>query len=77
MVHVRFYARLADQAGCTEAEVEGAPFTMEELLQKLSGQYPGVQFGGILCAVNGVSCRMDRVIESGSVVSLLPPLAGG
>jgi molybdopterin converting factor small subunit len=77
MIHVRFYAGLAERTKCTETEVAGAPLSVEELLAKLAESFPETDFSGSLVAVNGVGARKSRIVERDSQVALLPPIAGG
>jgi molybdopterin converting factor small subunit len=77
LIQVRFYAGLAEKAKCPEANLNGAPLTVEEILDKLSNMYPDVIFDGVLVAVDGSASRKERIVESGSTVALLPPIAGG
>ncbi|MNL66402.1 ThiS family protein [compost metagenome] len=57
--------------------MNGAPLTVEKLLEELSSQYPEARFEGVLVAVNGASARKTSTVEAGSLVALLPPIAGG
>lgn len=77
MIKIRFYASLANHTKCTETEINGAPLTVEKLLEELSSQYPEARFEGVLVAVNGASARKSSTVEAGSLVALLPPIAGG
>ncbi|MDF2935642.1 MAG: ThiS family [Paenibacillaceae bacterium] len=77
MIKIRFYAGLANHTKCTETEMNGGPLTVGKLLEELSSQYPNARFEGVLVAVNGASARKTSTVEAGSLVALLPPIAGG
>lgn len=77
MIQVRFYAGLAEKAKCAETRISGAPLTVEQILDRLSDMHPDVSFSGVLVAVDGAASRKERIVESGSTVALLPPIAGG
>lgn len=77
MIHIRFFAGLAERTGCTETRLEIGPLTVGELLAELSRLYPNVSFEGLLVAVDEVCVGKDRLVNSESEVALLPPIAGG
>lgn len=77
-VHVRFFAVLREQAGCTDVTLETAARTPAELYAELQGRYPLTFPARLLrVAVNGGYADMDRAFADGDRIVFIPPVAGG
>lgn len=78
-VHVRFFAILREQAGCSDVTVESAPPTAAELYTELQGRHPGLVFPVALLrlSINERYADMSAPLAAGDRVVFIPPVAGG
>ena len=80
MINVLFFARLKDQVGQTELQLE-SDFTgksIAELQQTLIAQgMVALQDSSIRVALNQSFCELSAVIKDGDEVAFMPPVTGG
>lgn len=73
-VTIQYFAVLREQRGVTEERVTTAAPNVREL-------YAGLELALdpklVRCAVNGNIGDLDQGFEDGSVIVLIPPVAGG
>jgi molybdopterin synthase sulfur carrier subunit len=80
MINVLFFARLKDQVGQSELQLEDdqAGKTIAQIQQDLiSKGMTALQDNSIRVALNQNFCTMDNVIKSGDEVAFMPPVTGG
>jgi molybdopterin converting factor subunit 1 len=80
LVQVRFFASLADSAGCSADSIEVEQTAdVTELWRLLSARYPGISDIRyrplVACDLEYVS--WDRSLEGVGEVAFLPPVSGG
>jgi sulfur-carrier protein len=77
-VRVRLFASLRDLAGASEVDGSGA--TAGEVLGDLCARY-GERFARIArsgsIVVDGERASVDRALDGGEEVAILPPVSGG
>jgi molybdopterin synthase sulfur carrier subunit len=80
MITVLFFARLKDQVGQAELQLENefSGKTVAELQQSLITQgMTALHDDSIRIAVNQNFCAADTVINDGDEVAFMPPVTGG
>jgi len=80
MINVLFFARLKDQIGQAELQLEDelAGKTVAELQQVLIAQgMDALEDSSIRIALNQNFCAADTIIKSGDEVAFMPPVTGG
>ncbi len=80
MITVLFFARLKDQVGQVELQLESdlAGKTAAELQQVLIDQgMLALQDDSIRIAVNQDFCSADTIVNDGDEVAFMPPVTGG
>ncbi len=81
MIIVKLFATLKEKAGKNEISVAFTGGTVEELLNRISGEYPVLEevlsCRGILISVNQEFVKPDARIKDGDEVALMPPFSGG
>lgn len=80
MITVLFFARLKDQVGQAELQLESdlAGKTAAELQQVLIAQgMTALQDDSIRIAVNQNFCTAETLINDGDEVAFMPPVTGG
>lgn len=78
-LHVRFFAILREQAGCSSAEVESAAADAQALYGELQRRFPGLTFSPALLrvSINERYAAMNAPLTAGDRVVFIPPVAGG
>jgi molybdopterin converting factor small subunit len=78
-LHVRFFAVLREQAGCTALDVTTPAGTATELYTELQGRLPGLVFPAPLLrvSINERYADMAAPLAAGDRVVFIPPVAGG
>ncbi len=78
-IHVRFFAVLREQAGCSTVEVNSAARDAAALYGELQQRYPGLTFPPHLLkvSINERYAAMDAPLQAGDRVVFIPPIAGG
>ncbi|HEY4302558.1 MAG TPA: molybdopterin converting factor subunit 1 [Candidatus Didemnitutus sp.] len=77
-LHLQFFARLREEAGCSALELETCaptPAALYEELQRTRGLR--VPRGVIRVAVNARYATMETPLRGGDTVVFIPPVAGG
>ena len=78
VVNVRLFAALRELAGASQADASGS--TAGEVVAELAERF-GERFGRIARAgsivVDGERASVERVLEGGEEVAILPPVSGG
>ncbi|HCM05476.1 MAG TPA: molybdopterin converting factor subunit 1 [Oceanospirillales bacterium] len=80
MINVLFFARLKDQIGQADIQLENnvAGKTVAEIQQQLIEQgMTALQDDSIRIALNQTFCSGDAVIKAGDEVAFMPPVTGG
>ncbi len=80
MINVLFFARLKDQIGQAELQLEDelAGKTVAELQQVLIAQGMGaLEDSSIRIALNQNFCAADSIVKAGDEVAFMPPVTGG
>lgn len=80
MINVLFFARLKDQIGQADLQLEDdqAGKTIAHLQQELIAQgMTALQDDSIRVALNQNFCAADSVIKAGDEVAFMPPVTGG
>jgi len=80
MITVLFFARLKDQVGQVELQLESdlAGKTAAELQQVLIDQgMLALQDDSIRIAVNQDFCSADTIVNDGDEIAFMPPVTGG
>ena len=77
-LHVRFFAVLREQAGCSALEVETTAPTPAALYAELQSKYP-LTFPVTLLrvSINERYAEMTTPVATGDRVVFIPPVAGG
>ena len=78
-IHVRFFAVLREQAGCSSVDFESAAPDAAGLYAELQARYPGLVFPSSLLkvSVNERYTAMNATLQAGDRVVFIPPIAGG
>jgi len=78
-LHVRFFAILREQAGCSVLTVETAAPDPDSLYAELQGRCPGLTFPAKLLrvSVNERYGEMSAPLAAGDRIVFIPPVAGG
>jgi molybdopterin converting factor subunit 1 len=78
-VHVRFFAILREQAGCSALNVDTAAPDAAALYAELQGRIPGLTFSAALLrvSINERYTDMSSPLNAGDRVVFIPPVAGG
>jgi molybdopterin converting factor subunit 1 len=78
-IHVRFFAVLREQAGCSSVDFESAASDAAGLYAELQTRYPGLVFPSPLLkvSVNERYVAMNTPLQAGDRVVFIPPIAGG
>lgn len=79
-VRVRFFARYAELAGCSEGTLTvPLPATVSDVMKHVRSAWPGASAlpAQPLAALNQCHVRLDARVSDGDELALLPPLAGG
>lgn len=78
-LHVRFFALLREQAGCSATELASAATTPAELYAELQRRHAGLVFPAHLLrvSINERYADMTTPLADGDRVVFLPPVAGG
>lgn len=80
MINVLFFARLKDQIGQADLQLEDdqAGKTIAQLQQELIAKgMTALQDDSIRVALNQNFCAADSVIKAGDEVAFMPPVTGG
>lgn len=80
MINVLFFARLKDQIGQADLQLEDdqAGKTIAQLQQELIAKgMTALQDNSIRVALNQNFCAADSVIKAGDEVAFMPPVTGG
>lgn len=80
MINVLFFARLKDEVGQPNIQMDDAHAgkTVLELQQKLIADgYSALSDSSIRIAVNQSFCDTDTIIQAGDEVAFMPPVTGG
>lgn len=83
MIHILFFARLREQLGCSDMEIEWQESlaTVASLKQYLQAQQQGwddvLSADNILCAVNQEQAEDQQPVADGDEVAFFPPVTGG
>ena len=77
MVRVKLFANFREVVGRREIEVEAK--NLNELLEKLSRDYPNVKelYDYMIVVVNGKIVKENVELKDNDVVALMPPVSGG
>lgn len=77
--HVRFFAILREQAGCSVVEVNSRAADAAALYAELQGRFAGLTFspGLLRVSINERYAAMDTPLAPGDRVVFIPPVAGG
>jgi molybdopterin converting factor subunit 1 len=78
-LHVRFFAILREQAGCSAHEADSAATDAQQLYAELQQRFPGLVFPANLLrvSVNERYVTLDTPLAAGDRVVFIPPVAGG
>ena len=83
MIRVLFFARLREQLGCAELEIDWQQelATLAALRQNLLARKPGWEeilgADNIICAVNQQQADETHPVNAGDEVAFFPPVTGG
>jgi len=78
-IHIRFFAILREQAGCSTVTVETAAVNPLALYAELQARFPGLTFPVALLRVSSNERYVDPAVPlaAGDRVVFIPPVAGG
>jgi molybdopterin synthase sulfur carrier subunit len=78
-IHVRFFAILREQAGCSAVEIASAAPTPAALYAELQTRHAGLTFPATLLrvSINERYADMAAPLAAGDRVVFIPPVAGG
>ena len=78
-IHVRFFALLREQAGCSTLTVETTAADPLALYGELQAKFPGLTFPAALLRVSCNERYADPAVPlaAGDRVVFIPPVAGG
>ena len=78
-IHVRFFAILREQAGCSTLTLETAAPDPKALYTELQAKFPGLTFPVALLRVSCNERYADPAVPlaAGDRVVFIPPVAGG
>ncbi len=81
-ITVLYFAKARDLAGTSEERLElpSSVQSLRELLKHLEGLHPALGAGALdrmRVARNEAFAELDEVPQSGDVIALIPPVAGG
>lgn len=83
MIRVLFFARLREQLGCAELEIDwrqelaSVAALRQSLRQKQAGWDEVLGDANILCAVNQQQAGGEHSVNAGDEVAFFPPVTGG
>lgn len=77
-IHVRYYAALREQRGCSEEAVRSEASNPLELYADLSAKH-GLTFtkDQLRVVINDAFCDWSQALVDGDTVVFVPPVAGG
>lgn len=77
-LHLRYFARLADEAGVCEETVETSAATLGDLWTETTGRHGfSLPQEAVRAAVGTDYAPWDQALTPGSTVAFLPPVGGG
>ena len=78
-LHIRFFAILREQAGCSALEASSAAADASQLYAELQQRFPGLVFPAHLLrvSINERYAAMETALHAGDRVVFIPPIAGG
>ncbi|MEO6065259.1 MAG: MoaD/ThiS family protein [Lysobacterales bacterium] len=77
-VRVRYFARMAEIAGCAEEIIAPVPATAAALFVHLSERHRfGFDAAALRVAINDQFVGWESVLHDGDEVALIPPVSGG
>lgn len=78
-IHVRFFAILREQVGCSALNVETSAPDAAALYTELQGRIPTLSFSPTLLkvSINERYTGMSAPLNAGDRVVFIPPVAGG
>lgn len=77
-LHVRYYAVLREQAGCSEETIDTQALTPAELYAQLSRRHPfKLAPAQLKVALNSEFSDWESTLHHGDTVVFIPPVAGG
>lgn len=78
-LHVRFFALLREQAGCSATELSSAATTPAALYAELQQRHAGIVFPAHLLrvSINERYAEMTTPLAAGDRIVFIPPVAGG
>jgi molybdopterin converting factor subunit 1 len=80
-VSVLYFAALRDLTGTGEEQVDlpTLPYPVSALLELLEQKHASLsgRLGAVRVAVNEEFTELDRTVQGGDVVALIPPVSGG
>jgi molybdopterin synthase sulfur carrier subunit len=83
VIRVLFFARLREQLGCAELEIDwrqelaSVAALRQSLRQKQAGWDEVLGDANILCAVNQQQAGGEHSVNAGDEVAFFPPVTGG
>lgn len=77
MIKLLLFAKLRDQAGKQEINVDIEGKSVKELKRVLKESYSFDELDSIMVAINEEFVNDEEIIRKGDVVALIPPVSGG
>jgi len=77
-IHLKYYAHLQDQCGCSEEMLETNSMTVSDLFKELRDRYPiNLTQDSLGVAINDEFKSWDAGLQDGDTVVFIPPVSGG
>lgn len=77
-VHLEFFARLREEAGCGRLDLDTGAITPADLYVELSQSHRLSLPARVLrVAINARYAAMDTPLRDGDTIAFIPPVAGG
>jgi molybdopterin synthase sulfur carrier subunit len=75
-IQIKIFGSLAEAVGSSQMDMDGVSDT-RALKQKMLKEFPKLENYQFIIAVSKQIVKENQVLNSGDVVALLPPFAGG
>ena len=83
MIKVLFFARLREELGCEQLDIEWSPqladvdILRQQLYERGSTWEASLGADNVICAVNQVQVNATQALSDGDEVAFFPPVTGG
>ncbi|WP_018924293.1 molybdopterin converting factor subunit 1 [Salsuginibacillus kocurii] len=77
MIKVLLFAKLQEEAGVHEIELEGSGRTVQSVKEQLVQEYRLPSLETSMAAINEEFVKEEDIVSPGDTVAFIPPISGG